>query len=204
MVCGSAAEFGRGSESEAGAWPAESLMSLVNKSQLAEIFQVHLPTVDSWIKRGCPVKARPGKKAEAWTFDTAEVIKWYVAREVSKVTGEDDGSGTPKNALDVAKLRKLNADAEVSEHELAVKRRESVAVRDVSVALESVVGAARARLLGMGAKIGPSVAVSSDPIECQDMIDAGVYEALEELAGLTPELEFKEEEPEEEAVLVGN
>ena len=49
----------------------------VNRAGLAEILGVSLPTVDSYVKRGCPYVSQADRdNGVPWVFDTAEVIEW--------------------------------------------------------------------------------------------------------------------------------
>lgn len=47
----------------------------VNRSDLAEINGVSMPTIDDWVRRGCPVVQRGGR-GRAWQFNTADVRNW--------------------------------------------------------------------------------------------------------------------------------
>jgi len=43
----------------------------VNGKQLADVFGVSLPTVDAWVRQGCPSDQQGGRGRE-WVFDTAD------------------------------------------------------------------------------------------------------------------------------------
>ncbi len=47
----------------------------VNKAMCAEFFEVSLPTIEAWIRRGCPV-IKKGDRGIPWTLDLLEVIRW--------------------------------------------------------------------------------------------------------------------------------
>lgn len=47
----------------------------VNKAQAAEWFDVSLPCIDGWIRRGCPVVQR-GARGVAWVLDLLAVAEW--------------------------------------------------------------------------------------------------------------------------------
>lgn len=47
-------------------------MESINRSQLAKILKVSLPTIDGWVRRGCPAK----KNKQGWTFKLKEVEQW--------------------------------------------------------------------------------------------------------------------------------
>ena len=47
----------------------------VNKQELADLFEVSVPTVDTWIKDGCPVE-RVGSNGRPYAFDVERVTAW--------------------------------------------------------------------------------------------------------------------------------
>src|SRR5689334_3744886 len=50
---------------------------IVNRVGLAEIFGVSLPTVDAWVRGGCPYLQRADRdRGIPWQFNTAAVIAW--------------------------------------------------------------------------------------------------------------------------------
>lgn len=59
----------------------------VNRTGLAEFFGVSMPTVDSWVRDGCPVVQR-GARGVQWVFNTADVAKWRMERAVKDATGD--------------------------------------------------------------------------------------------------------------------
>ena len=52
---------------------------VVNKADLANIFGVSLPTVDQWVRAGCPVEKRGGLGKE-WQFACGDVLRWRCER----------------------------------------------------------------------------------------------------------------------------
>ena len=53
----------------------DKLAATLNKRQIAEAFGVSVPTVDSWVARGCPV-VEVGDKGAAYKFDLEAVRRW--------------------------------------------------------------------------------------------------------------------------------
>jgi phage terminase Nu1 subunit (DNA packaging protein) len=49
---------------------------ICNKAQLAEFFEISLPTVDAWMRKGCPVVAR-GHRGIGYQFDLLHVLLWF-------------------------------------------------------------------------------------------------------------------------------
>lgn len=89
----------------------------VNRTGLAEVFGVAMPTVDMWRKDGCPVVTMGGRGKE-WEFDTAQVAVWLRERDVLAATGD---KVTDKDEL---QRRKLAAETEKAELELAKAKGE--------------------------------------------------------------------------------
>jgi phage terminase Nu1 subunit (DNA packaging protein) len=59
----------------------------VNRNELAEIFDVSLPTVSAWLGAGMPVLEQ-GRKGREYAFDAGEVRKWLEDRAVSATQGD--------------------------------------------------------------------------------------------------------------------
>lgn len=60
----------------------------VNRTQLSEIFGVSMPTVDSWVRNGCPIVKRGGQGRQS-EFDTAAVARWLRDRAIEQAGGGD-------------------------------------------------------------------------------------------------------------------
>ncbi|WP_052249088.1 terminase small subunit [Leisingera sp. ANG-Vp] len=109
----------------------------VNRTELAEINGVSLPTIDEWVRRGCPVVQRGGR-GRAWIFNTAEVRSWR----------DDDiraqASHTTNASKDELQLRKLAAETEQAELDLAKAKDEVVPVEQYERALTKAFGEVRA------------------------------------------------------------
>lgn len=85
---------------------------IVNRQELSEAMGVSLPTVDRWIRDGCPVKQR-GAKGIPWEFDLAAVVGWWGDRQ------REAAAGNAPTDMEDAKRRKVAAEAEMAELELA-------------------------------------------------------------------------------------
>lgn len=48
---------------------------LLSKAELAAAFQVSLPTIDSWLRKGCPYDTKGGH-GRSWKFRLPKVIQW--------------------------------------------------------------------------------------------------------------------------------
>ena len=109
----------------------------VNRSGLAEVFGVAPPTVDQWRKDGCPFVTLGGRGKE-WEYDTAQVAAWLRERDVLAATGD---KVTDQEEL---KRRRLLADTEKSELELAKAKGEVAPIDQVERAVARAFAEVRA------------------------------------------------------------
>ena len=92
-------------------------------------------------------------------------------------------------ALTAERTRKLAAEAQLAEMELAKARHEYVAVADVASAWGEVLSAVRSRLLSMPTTLATIVANENEVARCQAIIETHVHEALTELSGYDPNID---------------
>jgi hypothetical protein len=85
-----------------------------------------------------------------------------------------------------AQARKERALADLREIEAARARREYVNLSEVKRGLIGLIIASKTRLLAMGAKLAPELAVETEAGKCQKLVDDEVYEALTELSRWEP------------------
>jgi len=90
---------------------------------------------------------------------------------------------------DTARTRKMNADAEIAELELARIRGTLCLTEDVVAAWESVLQAAKAKFLALPTKIAPIAANETDVGVVKDLLEQQLREALAELANYQPEID---------------
>ena len=91
-----------------------------NKKGAADWFGVSLPTLDTWIARGCPIVQR-GSKGVPWVLDLLEVAKWrFGADDVPEGEFNPDGL-TPRE-------RKDWYDGEAKRLDIAERLKELVSI----------------------------------------------------------------------------
>ena len=90
------------------------------------------------------------------------------------------------SSYDEARTRKMNADAEIAEMELAKIRQELCSTQDVIKAWADVLNACRAKFLALPTKIAPLVATEDDPAIVKDILEKQIHEALAEMANYDP------------------
>ena len=95
---------------------------IVNRQELSQAMGVSLPTVDRWIRDGCPCKQR-GAKGVPWGFNLPDVVAWWGNRQREAAAGDVTGDEAE------LKRRKLAAETAKAELELA-KARDLVAPLD--------------------------------------------------------------------------
>jgi len=135
-------------------------------------------TLNGWVSQaGYPqperVSQRPGQP-HGWRYAT--VLKWFAA----------DGTGQAKIDEREIRRRKLAADALLAELELAIAKKRFIPIDEFKKAASAMVVNCRSKLLGMGSKLGPLLAIETDPRECLKLIQKEAEEALEEIQPYPP------------------
>ena len=90
---------------------------------------------------------------------------------------------------DAARTRKMNADAEISEMELAKIRQQLCMTEHVVKAWTDVLNACRAKFLSMPSKIAPLLAQEDDAGIIKDLLESQIYEVLSELSNYDPQID---------------
>ncbi len=92
------------------------------------------------------------------------------------------------SSYDEARTRKVNAEAEIAEMELAKVRNQLVIVEDVVKAWTDTLANLKAKLTNVPSKAAPIVASESDAGVIQAMLADLMNEALEELSNYDPKI----------------
>jgi terminase small subunit / prophage DNA-packing protein len=158
----------------------------LNREKLADFLGCSLRTIDEYSRQGMPGDS-PKRAGDQWRFESGAVVGWLRERERSDALGEVARVDEAE-----AKRRKLAAEAALAELDLALKQGAAVSLKDFETAWSAMIGAARAKLLGMGMALGPEVALMSDPAECGAIIDAAVKESLRELSEGPGQVHFEQ------------
>jgi hypothetical protein len=90
------------------------------------------------------------------------------------------------SSYDEARTRKIAAEAEIAELELAKVKGLLVLADDVVDAWQDVLNALRGKLLSLPTKAAPMLAVETEPPACQEICEQLINEALEELSNYDP------------------
>jgi len=164
---------------------------LVNRSEIAELYGVSLPTVTSWVKRGCPY-VRAGNRGKEWQFNTAAVAEWREQQAYANAVGNSGDWD-----LEEARRRREAAEAALKEIELAKARGEVVEIEAVADIVGDDYSRVRARLIAIPPKLAPLVHRAESVAEIREYLDDGVREALAELSRSVAG-EFADEDPGDE------
>ena len=87
-----------------------------------------------------------------------------------------------------ARAKKVAAEAEITELELAKVRGELVVAEDVVTAWADTLTSLKAKLVSIPSKAAPIVAAEETAAGCQKILDDLVREALEELSNYDPKI----------------
>jgi len=142
---------------------------IVNQRELGEIMDISAKSLSLWAREGLPVKLET-ENGLANQYDTADVIAWYVAREVAKAKGESEKD----------RLSRLQGDK--LELELATMRGQLIQADQIEPAWTGMVVAARQTLLAMSSRLAQLVAPMDDADSIQVLIDEEVQVALQQLS----------------------
>ena len=103
---------------------------------------VSLPTVDRWIRDGCPTKQR-GTKGVPWIFILSDVVAWWGERQ------RESAAGSAPTDVEDARRRKLSAEAAMAELELAKARGDVAPVREFEMAQSKMMAVIRTNILNV-------------------------------------------------------
>ena len=140
-------------------------------TELAAAFHVTEKAIRDWTARGMPL-ARAGAQGRGRRayYDLGACVDWYFGANHQRLNLEAER----------ARLAKEQADKTALDNEL--RRGRLVDVEEVAQLWTDLVAAARARLLAMPTKLGPTLVNTPDPAVVAETIRREVYSALDELA----------------------
>jgi len=149
---------------------------IVNRQQLADILGVTLPTIDARVAKGLPYKTK-GKEGRSYEFETKEVIDWILEQaEKSSAKSESDSS------YNEARRRKMNAEADLTEIQLAKEAGLVVMIDDAVNCISDAVSTLRTQCLNLPRRAAPLVVGETDEAIVKVILDEQVNEVLTELS----------------------
>lgn len=162
----------------------------VNRANLADVFGVSLPTIDSWVRAGCPLIQR-GSKGVEWTFNTADVSKWLrdrAAQDASENFIQDEAE---------LKRRKLAAETTMAELELAKAKGEVAPLDQMERNLSKLFAEIRANMRNIPGRVVTRVIGETDERKIKAALMDEIDQVLEALASLDLAVDDPQEDEEE-------
>ena len=160
---------------------------IVNRQELSEAMGISLPTVDRWVRDGCPVKQR-GAKGVPWEFDLAAVVAWWGDNQRKAAAGQ-----APTDMED-AKRRKVAAEAEMAELELAKARGEVAPVEEFRRAQEARNAIIRQNVMNVAQRACLQLLGERDEAKFKERLRAELAIALETAANAALDLADDEQD----------
>lgn len=154
----------------------------VNRTDIAKILGVSMPTISDWVARGMPAVQR-GARGVPWSFDIAACVRWRIDWELAQATSRS----TKDITFEEAERRQVIADATLKEIKVAEALREVVRVEDVSRLWEGRIVASREAFLGISARLAPILVGEQDQQRIEQVIEDEIARALNELAAWEPD-----------------
>jgi phage terminase Nu1 subunit (DNA packaging protein) len=146
---------------------------------LANLFGISERRVQQLVKGGVP-RERRGK------FDFITSVKWYARylRGTLERNAVPTGSGDSKGYVGEreARIREITATADLKELELAEKRRELVAIRDVERVLADLVLTTKGQIRAIPPRLAPDLVRETSRVMIQAKLEKACKEALGYLA----------------------
>ena len=143
---------------------------IANRGEMAGILGISPTTLDRYVQAGCPFLERGSGRRE-YKFNSAEVIRWVLAREASPGRGQTDDS----------RRRYTLATAELKEFQLAEKRGSMISVEDVAPIVADELANVRSRLLAIPDRVASKIVGMTDPAAIEAALRDEVIAALTEL-----------------------
>lgn len=164
---------------------------IVNRASLATAMGVSEPTIDRWVKEGCPVEKRGGR-GRAWEFSVPDVVAWWGNRERENAAGSD--------TTDEKELRRRALIASTGEAELrfAIAKGEVAPIREFERAQAKLNAAIRQNIMNVPARAVLQLLGETDETAFKRVLKAELTLALEQSADAEIEFDDEEEEDEEE------
>jgi phage terminase Nu1 subunit (DNA packaging protein) len=151
----------------------------VNRSGLAAVFGVSLPTVDAWVRAGCPFDQRGGVGGQQWEFDTADVARWREQRAA------DDAGGADVADEVALKKRRLKAETLAAELDLLERRNLVAPLEQMERVLTRAMAEVQSNLRGnLIARCASQLIGETDERKFKAVMLAEVDAVLESLADL--------------------
>lgn len=148
----------------------------VNRSELSALFGISLPTVDAWVRAGCPGVKTGSGKGGGWTFNTAEVARWREQRAAAEAAGD---TVADEAAL---KKRKLFAETIAAEHDAMVKKQLVAPLDQVERAMSRAFAEVRTNMRSLPGRVVTQLIGETDERTFKQVLLSEIDTVLESLA----------------------
>lgn len=149
---------------------------IANKAGCAEFFDVSMPTVDAWIRRGMPI-VQKGGKGVSWQIDLLAAAQWRFGVQAS------GGSIDPESLEPMQ--RRAWYEGETKRRELQVRDRELIPAADVERVVATAFAALASDIQSIPDNLERRSGISSDVAEA---VEAALYEAMDAMADRLSEM----------------
>jgi phage terminase Nu1 subunit (DNA packaging protein) len=124
-----------------------------------------------------PIREKASSRGKPHKFNTAEVVAWMLERQAA----DNDEPVAEIIDFEEARARKVSAEADLAELQLATRRSELVEIDTVAGLVESAFATVRLRLLGMPARVAHRLAPVRSAAAIRRVLEDDFREVLEEL-----------------------
>jgi phage terminase Nu1 subunit (DNA packaging protein) len=146
----------------------------VNRSGLADVLGVSLPTIDRYSEQGMPA-LQEGRKGVEWRFDTKACIQWLI--ELKTNTGSGAGA-----SYESARSREKVAVARMKELELEELEGRMIDIDTVVERVENEYAVVKSRLQAIPGRMAQPLSAVSDASTIEALLKAEVNETLASLS----------------------
>lgn len=148
---------------------------IATKQELADIFGVSLPTIEAWVRGGCPFVEKGGM-GKSWKFDTAAVATWQ------KDKATEDAKGTANVTAEELARRKNEASTQLVELELAKAKGEVAPVEEFERATAMLMGEIRQNIMNVPQRVVLTLLGETDEAVFKSKLRTELVLALETAA----------------------
>jgi phage terminase Nu1 subunit (DNA packaging protein) len=151
-------------------------MNFVDVARVARALNLDERRVQQLVKQGMPREQR-GR------YDAMKCMLWYIrflqaTLEKSAISTDPRGAATERQA----RVRKIRADADMKELELARVQAGLVSIEDVARAAADLVGVTKARVMAIAPRLAPELLGETSRVMVQAKLEKALKETLAQLA----------------------
>lgn len=148
-------------------------MTIMNRTATAAALGIAKTTLDSWVAEGAPVVSREGRKGVETQYDTAEVLRWWMAREAAKAERRAD----PKD-LDAIRARKLQIEADAKALDLLQARGLVAPIEEMSRAVIHAFEEVKANMRNVPSRVATRLVGEVDEAKIKAVLLAEIDQTL--------------------------